>query len=171
MNHQPRNNRGQFTSSNKNANNAELNLSIISDDDDFEYYNKSEGKPVHTNLDDELQLLPKEANLTQGRYKDKKSTESVRSSNILPFARQTEKLGGVPYYTNNNKKKVTINGNLLQETAMETAERNEEENNHSIRKNIEEIRIIRSYRPSFRREGNLTSRQYYDLHNCRNIRI
>ena len=70
---QPRNNRGQFKSSNKNANNADLNLIIISDDDDFDCCNKSEGKPVQTNSDDELQLFPKETNLTpeQGRYKGK----------------------------------------------------------------------------------------------------
>ena len=39
-------------------------------------HTKSEGKPVHTNIDDELQLLPKENNLTpeQGRYK-KKNTQ------------------------------------------------------------------------------------------------
>ena len=42
----------------------ELDLSIVSDDE-FQCYNTSEGKPVHTNLDDELQLLPKEMNLTQ----------------------------------------------------------------------------------------------------------
>ena len=77
------------------TNNADLNLSIISDDDEFECY-KSEGKPVRINIDDELQLLPKETNLTpeQGKYKGKnkieKPTESVRRSNILPFARQTE---------------------------------------------------------------------------------
>ena len=34
----------------------ELDLSIVSDDE-FQCYNTSEGKPVHTNLDDELQLL------------------------------------------------------------------------------------------------------------------
>ena len=67
---QPRNKRGQFTSPNKNAIYAELNLSIISDDDDFECYNMSEAKPVQTNIVEELQLLPKETNLTpeQGRY-------------------------------------------------------------------------------------------------------
>ena len=129
------NDRGQFTSPNKNANNADLNFSIISDDNDFECYNKSEGKPVQTNIDDELQLLPKETNLTpeQGRYKGEnkkeKSTESVRRFNTLLFVRKTEKLGGVPYYTNNNKKELTDNRNSLQETATETAERNEEENN------------------------------------------
>ena len=91
----------------KKANNADL--SIISDDDDFECYNKSEGQPVQTNIDDVLQLLPKETNLApeQGRYTGKtkieKPTESVRRSNRLPFARQTEKLGGVPFYTNNKK--------------------------------------------------------------------
>ena len=139
---------------------------------------------MQTNIDDKFQLLPKETNLTpeQGRYKGKnkreKLTESVRRSNRLPLARQTEKLGGVPYYTNNNKKKLINNGNLLQKTATKTAERNEDENNRSIRKNNEEIRSIRSYRRMqqtltgpFRRRGNVTSCQYFDLHNCRNIRI
>ena len=58
---QPRNNRGQFTSPTKNTDKeTDMNLSIISDDhDDSLCYNKSEGKPVHTNIDDELQLLPK----------------------------------------------------------------------------------------------------------------
>ena len=85
-----------------------MNLSIISDDDDFECYNKSEGKPVHTNIDDELQLLPKENNLTpeQGTNIEKpKTLEPKRKSKRLPFAKQTKKLGGIPYQTNNNKKK------------------------------------------------------------------
>ena len=121
---QPRNNKGQFTSPNKNTGN-DLNLSIISDDE-FECYNKSEGKPVHTNIEDELQLLPKNNSLTpeQGRYKKnkhKKPTESVRRSNRLPFGKQTEKLGGVPYQTNNSKKKLTSD-HLLQETTMENNE-------------------------------------------------
>ena len=34
---------------------------------------------------------------------------SVRRSNRLQFAKQTEKLGGVPYQTNNNRKKQTVN--------------------------------------------------------------
>ena len=77
---QPRNNRGQFTLPNRIANNADLILSIISDDDDFECYNKSEGKPVQTNIDDELQTLPKETNLTpeHGIYKGKKNRKSDR---------------------------------------------------------------------------------------------
>ena len=68
---QPRNNNGQFTSPNKNAV-TDLNLSIISDDE-FDCCSKSEGKPVQTNIEDELQLLPKDNNLTpeQGRYKKK----------------------------------------------------------------------------------------------------
>ena len=36
----------------------------MSDDDNFQCYKTSEGKPVHTNLDDELQLLTEETNLT-----------------------------------------------------------------------------------------------------------
>ena len=48
----------------------DLNLSIVSDEE-FDCYNKSDGKPVHTNIDDELQLLPKDNKLTpgQGIYK------------------------------------------------------------------------------------------------------
>ena len=67
----PRNNKGQFTSPNKNTTN--LNLSFISDDDDFECYNKAEGKPIQVNIEDELQLHPKETNLTpeQGSLKEK----------------------------------------------------------------------------------------------------
>ena len=42
----------------------ELDLNKVPDDDDFQCYNTSEGKPVRTNLDDELQLLPKETSLT-----------------------------------------------------------------------------------------------------------
>ena len=113
-----RNNKGQFTSPNKN-NTTDLNLSIISDDDDFECYNKAEGKPIQVNIDDELQLHPRETNFTpeQGRYKEEnrieKPIEPVRRSNRLPFAKQTEKLGGVPCHTNNNKKKLTNNGNFF----------------------------------------------------------
>ena len=144
----PRNNKAQFTSPNKN-NTADLNLSIMSDDDDFECYNKAEGKPIQVNIDDELQLHPKETYLTpeQGRYKEKnrieKPIEPVRKSNRLPFAKQTVKLGGVPYHTNNNKKKLTNNGNLLQEKTVETAERSITKNNRLIRENNEEIRFIR----------------------------
>ena len=61
----PRNNKGQFTSPNKN-NTADLNLSIISDDDDFECYNKAEGKPIQVNIDDELQLHPRRNQLDTG---------------------------------------------------------------------------------------------------------
>ena len=111
---QLRNNKGQFTSPNKNADkNTDLNLSIKSHDE-FECYNKSEGKPVHTNIDDELCFRPKENNLTteQGRHKEKnrttKPTESVRRSIRLPFAEQTKKLGGLPYFTNNNNKKSLV---------------------------------------------------------------
>ena len=176
----PRNNKGQFTSPNKNTE-TDLNLSIISDDE-FDCYNKSEGKPIQTNPDDELQLLPKENNLTpeQGRYKKKNQTkpkEPVRRSNRLPFAKQTEKLGGVPYHTNNNKKKLTYNDNLLQETTTETTESNEEGNNRPMRKDEEEIRIIRPYKMPqqtftgpFRRRGNVTSYQHHDLQTHRNIR-
>ena len=64
---QPRNNKGQFTSSNKNAGEeVDMNMSVVSDEE-FDCYNKSKGKLVHTKTDDELQLLPKENNLTLGQ--------------------------------------------------------------------------------------------------------
>ena len=173
----PRNNKGQFTSPNKNT--ANLNLSIISDDDDddddFECYNKEEGKPIQVNIEDELQLHPKETNLTpeQGSYKGKNRTEKpiepVRRSNRLPFAKQTEKLGGIPYHISNNKKKLTNHGNLLQETTAETAERSEMENDRPMRKNYEEIRTIRPLQQTpiglLRRGGNVISCRYHDLQN------
>ena len=90
-------------------------------DEEFDCYNKSEGKPVQTNIDDELQRLPKDNKLTpgQGIYKGKiEITEpqtSVRRSKRLLFAKQTEKQGGVPYQSNNNRKKQTVNGNVVQE--------------------------------------------------------
>ena len=99
---QPRNNKGQFTSPNKSTG-TDLNLSIISDDD-FDCYNMSEGKPVQTNIEDELQLLPKDNNLTpeQGRYKQKNKknpAESVRRSNRLLFAKKNQKVrrSTIPY--------------------------------------------------------------------------
>ena len=173
---QPRNNKGQFTSPSENTGN-DLNLSIISDDD-FECYNKSEGKPVQTNIEDEFQLLPKNNSLTQeqGRYKmknPKKPTESVRRSNRLPFGKQTEKLGGVPYQTNNNKKQLTSD-HLLQET---TTESNEEENDRSIRKDEKKVSFLQPHKMSQqtttglpRRGGNVTSYQNNDLQTFRNIR-
>ena len=137
---QPRNNKGQLTSPSKNTGEKEtdLNLSIVSDEE-FDCYTKSEGKPVQTNIDDELQLLPKDNKLTpgQGTYKGRsKITEpqtSVRRSNRLPFAKQSEKLGGIPYQTNNNRKKQTVNGNVLQEKTATTTKETEDENHRSVR--------------------------------------
>ena len=118
----------------------DLNLSIVSGKT-FDCYNKSDGKPVQTNIHDELQLLPKDNKLTpgQGIFKEKKEiTEpqiSVRRSNRLPFAKQTEKLGGIPYQTSNNRKKQTDNGNVLQEKTTTTIKENEEKNHRSPERN------------------------------------
>ena len=138
---QPRNNRGQSTPPTKNNDkNTDMNLSIISDDDDFECYNKAEGKPVHTNIDDELQLLSKENNLTpeQGiKIEKPKTLEPTRKSKRLPFAKQTEKLGGIPYQTNKNKKKTGNNRNTLQEKTTRTTDQSEKKNDlgsHSLNK-------------------------------------
>ena len=37
----------------------DLDISMVSEEDEFQCYNPSERKLVHTNADDELQLLPK----------------------------------------------------------------------------------------------------------------
>ena len=42
----------------------EIDLSIVFEYEDFQCYNNSDGKPVFTNIDDELQRLPKETKLT-----------------------------------------------------------------------------------------------------------
>ena len=144
---QTRNNRGQLTSPTKNNDKeTEMNLSIISDDDDFECYNKAEGKPVHKNTDDELQLLPKESNLTpeQGMNIEKpKTLESTRKPKRLAFAKQTEKSGGIQYQTNNTKKKTVNNCNILQEKTTTTTDQSENNNDRTIRENNEEIRTVR----------------------------
>ena len=100
---------------------------------------------MHTNIENELQLLPKENNLTSEQgyiYIEKpKTPEPVKKSKRLPFAKQTEKLGGVPYQTNNNRKTHTKNRSLLQEktTTTTSTKRNEKENHRRIRKDDEEI--------------------------------
>ena len=116
---QPRNQRGQFTSPEKSAGKPmQLDLSMVSDDE-FQCCNTSEGKPIHTGIDDELQL-PKETNLTpETGIKTKETTneqnQSVRKSKRISHAKQTKKLGGIPYQTKNNKKKTSKNC-ILQET-------------------------------------------------------
>ena len=73
----------------------DLNLSIVSDEE-FDCYHKSDGKPIQTNINDELQLLPKDNKLTPAKVSIKKKNKitepqtSVRRSNRLPFAKQTE---------------------------------------------------------------------------------
>ena len=74
----------------------DLDLSMVSDDDDFQCYKTSEGKPVHTNVDDELQLLPKGTNLTpeagiKTNLPSEESHQTVRKSKRIPNAKQTEK--------------------------------------------------------------------------------
>ena len=54
------NERGQFANPDKSANKpVELDLSMVSDDDDFQCYFTGERRPVQTHIDDELQLLLK----------------------------------------------------------------------------------------------------------------
>ena len=168
---QPRNQKGQFTSPEKSTGKPmNLDLSIVSDDE-FQCYNTSEGKPVHTNLDDELQLLPKQTNLTpETGIKTKDTTneqnQSVRKSKRIPHAKQTEKLGGIPYQTNNNKKK-TNKHCVLQENPTtppdQTQTNSEEEKDdrkiRTITKRLQNNRIIRTlnskqpYKSDFIRRG------------------
>ena len=91
---------------------TDLDLSIVSDDE-FNCYNNSEGRPISVNVDDDLQIQPKETRLSPdtGTNHDHiitKPTTPIRRSRR--FAKQTEKLGGIPYQTNNNRKrkKITI---------------------------------------------------------------
>ena len=63
---------------------------------------------MQTNIDDELQLLLNENNLIEqgihnGKNRTQKTPQPVRKSKRLPSTKQTEKLGEVPYYTNDNK--------------------------------------------------------------------
>ena len=160
-----------------------MNLSIISDDDDFKCYNKAEERPVHSNIDDELQLLPKENNLTpeQGIIIEKpKTLEPTRKFKRLPFAKQTEKLSGIPYQTNNNKKKTVNNRNTLQEKTTRTTDQSEKKNDYIIRESNEGIRTIRynelnkqTFTGPLRRRGNVTC-LHHDLYRrfstYRNIR-
>ena len=73
---------------------TDLDLSIVSDDK-FNCYNNSEGKPVHVNVEDEIQIHPKETRLSpetginHGHVTTKPKTP-VRRSRRLPFAKQTE---------------------------------------------------------------------------------
>ena len=106
---QPHNERRQFTSPDKSAGNPmDLDLSLVSNDD-VQCNNTAEGKPVHTNIDAELQLLPKELTLTQepgikiGKNKSVEPQQTLRRSQRVPFVKPTEKLGGVPYCNGNNK--------------------------------------------------------------------
>ena len=147
---QPRNERGQFTRPDMSAGKPmDLDLSIVSDDE-FQCYNTSEGKPVHANIDDELQLLPKETNLTPetGIKTNPLINEpqlTVRKSKRIPNARQTEKLGGIPYSTNNNKRK--INNYMLQENqaSQPSQQQTEERSNREIRTINREIRKTAEY--------------------------
>ena len=150
---QPRNEKGQFTSPPKNTGNlTDLNLSIVSDDE-FNCNNNSDDKPIHTNVEDELQIHSKEPRLTleTGINHDHVTTISktpIRRSRRLLFAKQTEKLGSIPYQTNKNRKRIKPNHDLLQENRTRPPENNEEEEDRNIRTNTsnksEIYRIIRN---------------------------
>ena len=140
---QPRNERDQFTSPYKLLGKPmDLDLSLVSDDE-FQCYNTSEEKTVHANIDDELQLLPRETNLTpetgiKTNPLINEPQQTVRKSKRIPNARQTEKLGSIPYSTNNNERKID-NNYMLQEnqTSQQSQQQIEERSNREIRKTAE----------------------------------
>ena len=98
-------------------------------------------------------MYPKETRLTpetginHGHITTKPKTPIRRSRRLL-FAKQTEKLGGILYQTNNNRKRIKSNHDLLLENRTRPQENSEEEESSNIRTNAEtklEIhRIIRS---------------------------
>ena len=78
----------------------------------FDCCNKSEGKPVHTKIDDELQLLPKGTKLTPGQviYEDKKPNHKHRSENPIDYPLQNKPKNYAVYRT---KLIITKRNNLL----------------------------------------------------------
>ena len=73
----------------------DLNIRMVSEDDDFQCYNTSDGKLIHTSLEDELQLSPKETNLTpetgiKTNLLSDESHQTVRKSKRTPDVKQTE---------------------------------------------------------------------------------
>ena len=83
-------------------------LSIASEGE-FNYYNNSDGKQVHTNIEDELQLhARKDINLksdsgTNSGIIESEPKQPDRQSKRLPYVKEIENLDVVPYHTGNNK--------------------------------------------------------------------
>ena len=143
----------------------DLDSSMVSDDDDFQCYNTTEGKPVHFNVEDELQLLPKETNLTpesgiKTNLLSDEPRQTVRKSKRKLNAKQTKKFFILykTYYTKNSEKKAN-NNCILQEsqTSQPNQPHNEEGTNREIRTINREIRttsenqnsnrLFRNYQP------------------------
>ena len=115
-----------------------------------------------------MQIHPKETRLTletginNGHITTRPKTP-IRRSRRLPFAKQTKKLGGIPFQTNNNRKRTKFNHDLLQESRTTPQQNNEEEEDRNIRtkeENKPEIyRIIRIQHPQLQthmKRGNVT---------------
>ena len=84
------------------------------DEDEFDCYNKSDGKPVHTFPEDEIRLHTSEERITPESVSikiNKQNNEPSRRSKRLPFAKQTDKLGSISYAPGRNKKKQ--NGKII----------------------------------------------------------
>ena len=149
----------------------DLDLRMVLDDG-FLFYNTSEGNSVHTNIDDELQLLSNETTpTTETCIKTEKNTpyephQALRRSQRLLFAKQIEKLGGVPYYIENYSKKISNHCVLqvLQESQNSQPETNndEETTNCNIRAILKEQHTnceIRNYYPKQPRTTDLFRRR------------
>ena len=59
---------------------AELNLSIVREED-FDCYNKSDGKPVHTKIEDEIQFLPRDDELRPQQGKTNGNNKPIECYN------------------------------------------------------------------------------------------
>ena len=78
------------------------------------------------------------------RHLPTKPIPPVRISKRLPFAKQIEKLGGIPYQSDNNRKRIKSNHDLLHENRNRPQRSNEEEEDRNIRinNNTPEINCI-----------------------------
>ena len=86
-------------------------------------------------------LTPEQC-INNGKTRTSEPLKSVKKSKRFPYAKQTEELGGEPYYTNNNKKKPIHNGNLFREKITTTTMGSGEKDHRTIRQDDKEIRLI-----------------------------
>ena len=100
-----RNEKGQFTSPKKRPDAIDLNLSIVSDDeeDEFDCYNKSDGKPVHTFSEDEIRIHVSEEWITP-------EPGSIKRTNKLTDQIQSPRDYHLPNKPKNSEESPTFRG-------------------------------------------------------------